>query len=267
MTKAWGYIITAFIFFLLIWIWTLQINNVLGYSAFISGGALLVTIAFLSLFNVRKRLSFLLSAPVHQWFLLHAVGGFLALFLFWLHTGVFWPQGLYTQILAVLFYGATLSGILGLIMEKIYPNFLTRIGLECIYERIPQEIADLRNKAECLILECTKETDSDTLAQHYLETLRWFFQRPRFFINHIFGGQNAQHWVRQQCYISERFLNEKERGYLDQLFILADTKRKIDCHYFVQTLLKGWLLVHVPLAVAVLAMVFWHLIVIQVFFL
>lgn len=266
MNRVWSYIGTAFIFFVLVWVWIVQIESNLNYSEFVSGGALFVIILFLSLFNARKRLPFLPLAPAHRWFLLHTVGGFLALFLFWLHTGVFWPRGLYVQVLAFLFYGVTLSGILGLIMEKVYPNLLTRVGLECIYERIPRDLAEIRNKAETLVLDCTEKTGSDTLAQHYFETLGWFFQRPRFFLNHAFGGQNAQTWVRQQCFILERFLNEKERDYLDQIFILADTKRKIDFHYSVQTLLKGWLLVHVPLAAAVLAMVVWHLIVIQVFF-
>ena len=266
MKRIWAYIGTALIFFILIWVWTLQIKNDLNYPEFISGGALFAIILFLFLFNARKHLPFLPLAPAHRWFVLHAVGGFLALFLFWLHAGVLWPQGFYVQLLTFLFYGATLSGVLGLIMEKVYPNLLTRIGLECLYERIPQDIAEIRNKVEDLVLECTEKTGSDTLAQHYLETLGWFFQRPRFFLNHVFGGQDAQAWVSQQFSILERFLNEAERGYLDQICILADTKRKIDFHYSVQTLLKSWLLVHIPLAAAVMVMFVWHIILIQVFF-
>ena len=79
----------------------------------------------------------------------------------------------------------------------------------------------------------------------------------------------GKNWKRYTCAtlsILERFLNEAERGYLDQICILADTKRKIDFHYSVQTLLKSWLLVHIPLAAAVMVMFVWHLIVIQVFF-
>jgi len=267
MTKSlWGYITIAAIFFILVWVWTLRVENSLGYPEFVSGGALFFVIFFLCLFNMRKRLPFLPLGTAHKWFLLHAVAGFLGLFLFWLHAGVLWPKGLYLQILTILFYGTTLSGIVGLIMEKIYPHLLTRIGLECIYERIPRDIAEIRNKAENLVLECTENTGSDTLAKHYMETLGWFFQRPRFFLNNIFGGQNSQTWVKQQCSILERFLNEAEHDYLNQIFTLAETKRKIDFHYSLQTMLKNWLLVHVPFAAAVMAMVVWHLIVIQVFF-
>ncbi|MBT6717686.1 MAG: hypothetical protein HOB18_08640 [Nitrospina sp.] len=266
MKRIWGYIVIATLFFVLIWVWTLKVDSSLNYPEFVSGGALFFIIFFLCLFNIRKRVPFLPLWPAHKWFLLHTVAGFLALSLFWLHAGVMWPNGLYVQILAFLFYLTTLSGIVGLVMEKVYPNLLTRIGLECIYERIPRDIAEIRNKAEALILECTEKTGSDTLAKHYLETLGGFFQRPRFFLNNIFGGQNAQTWVLQQCSILERFLNAAERDYLDQICALAETKRKIDFHYSLQKMLKNWLLIHVPLAAAVITMVVWHLIVIQVFF-
>ena len=66
--------------------------------------------------------------------------------------------------------------------------------------------------------------------------------------------------------ILERFLSEKERVYLDKVYMLAEKKRKIDFHYALQTLLKTWLLVHIPMAGAVMAMVLWHLILILVFF-
>jgi hypothetical protein len=266
MKRIWGYIATAILFFLLIWVWTLQLERSLNYSEFVSGGALFFVIFVLCIFNLRKRLPFLPLWPAHKWFLLHTVAGFLALFLFWLHADVLWPNGLYSQILTVLFYGTTLSGILGLVLEKIYPKLLTRVDLECIYERIPRDLGEIRREAEKVILECTEKTGSDTLAQHYFETLGWFFRRPRFIINNIFGGQNAQTWIIRKCSVLERFLDDAERGYLNQIYVLAETKMKIDFHYALQTMLKKWLLVHVPFAAAVMVMMIWHVIVIQVFF-
>ena len=129
MKRIWGYIVIATLFFVLIWVWTLKVDSSLNYPEFVSGGALFFIIFFLCLFNIRKRVPFLPLWPAHKWFLLHTVAGFLALSLFWLHAGVMWPNGLYVQILAFLFYLTTLSGIVGLVMEKVYPNLLTRIGL------------------------------------------------------------------------------------------------------------------------------------------
>lgn len=264
--KIWGYISLAVLLFLATWAWTIQIDRSLGMSTYASGWVLFGVLAFLVLFSARKRLPFLPLAPASFWFQLHAIGGFLALFLFWLHTGGIGTKGLYGQILMVLFYVTSLSGVLGLFIEKVYPRQLTCTGSEVIYERIPAELAEIRAEVESLILKCTEECGSSTLAEHYLETLKWYFQRPRFFFNNIVGSHLSQYWVRQQCMILERFMNPKERVYLDKVYDLAVKKRKIDFHYALQTLLKTWLLVHIPLAGAVVAMVIWHLILILVFF-
>jgi len=264
--RVWGNIALSAVLLLVTCLWTLQIDHTLGNSAMASGGVLFAVLVFLAFFSARKRLSFLPLAPASFWFQLHTIGGFLALFLFWNHTGNLEGKGVYGQVLTVLFYMTSISGILGLILEKIYPRQLTCTGTEVIYERIPAEIASIREEVENQILKCTEETGSSTLADHYLETLRWYFQKPRFFLHNIFGSHLSQHWVRQQCIILERFLNEKERHHLDKVHNLAEYKRKIDFHYALQTMLKTWLLVHIPLAGAVMAMVAWHLILIFVFF-
>ena len=266
LARIWGYVGVASLLFVLTWIWTVQIDQSLGFSSIASGSILFGVLVFLALFNARKRLPFLPLAPSFIWFQLHTVGGFLALFLFWLHVGGTGGKGLYGQVLIVLFYSTSFSGVVGLVIEKVYPRQLTCSGEEIIYERIPGEIVEIREEVESLVLKSTDETGSSTLAEHYLETLRWYFQKPRFFISNVFGSYLSRHWVLQQCMILERFLNEKEREYLDKVFVLAERKRKIDFHYALQTLLKTWLLVHIPLAGAVMAMATWHLILILVFF-
>ncbi len=266
LVRNWVYVVLATLLFLVTWMWTYQIDSALGISAFANGWVLFGILIFLSLFSARKRLPFLPLASSSRWFLLHVVCGFLALFLFWLHIGGIWSKGFYGQVMTVLFYITSISGIVGLFIEKVYPRQLTRSGVEVIYERIPRELAEIREEVESLILKCTEETGSSTLAEHYLETLGQYFQRPRFFINNIFGSHLPQHWVHQQCMILERFLNEKEREYLDKVYALAEKKRKIDFHYALQTLLKTWLLVHIPLAGAVMAMVIWHLTLVMVYF-
>ena len=53
---------------------------------------------------------------------------------------------------------------------------------------------------------------------------------------------------------------------MKQIFTLAEIKIKIDHHYSLQTMLKNWLLIHIPMAAAAMVMTVWHLIVIQVYF-
>ena len=227
----------------------------LGHPAILSGWSIVAMMIFLSLFNVRKKLSMLPLGSAQTWLKLHVVGGILALAFFWIHTERLWPIGRYEQILAFLFYLLTVNGIAGYILQRIYPGHLTQTGLEVIYERIPVEIVEIRERAEALILECTKETGVETLAQYYLETLDWFFRRPRFFASHAVGRQKARHWVRQQFAVVRHYLNDAEQAYLAKLQVLAETKNKMDIHYALQTVLKSWLLVHIPLTVAVFVFV------------
>ena len=266
LPRGWGYASLAALIFISTWAWAVRIENSLGISDFSTGWVLFFVLALLALFGVRKRLPFLPLGPASRWLKLHVVGGFMAVLMFWLHTDEVWPNSFYGQLLTVLFYAISISGVIGLLMETVFPSQLTNTKMEVIYERIPKELAEIRNEVEALVEECTKENASNVLAEHYLETLRWYFQRPRFFMSNVCGSEKPQHWVHQQCVILERFLDEKERKYLDKVYLLAEKKRKIDFHYALQKMLKTWLLIHIPLAGAVMVMVFWHLIVIQVFF-
>ena len=237
----------------------------LGQPAVVTGWSLVALMVFLALFNVRKKLSMLPLGNAQTWLRLHVTGGILALVFFWIHTGRFWPLGHYEQALALLFYLLTANGIVGFILQKFYPGHLTQTGLEIIYERIPAEIIEIRERAEALVLECTKETGVETLAQYYLETLEWFFRKPRFFAEHAVGRLKARHWLRQRLATVKRYLNDAENVYLAKLQVLAETKNKIDLHYALQTILKSWLLIHIPLTVAVIVLVIWHIVLVHVY--
>ena len=237
----------------------------LGSPGELTGYWMLGTMIFLALFNLRKRLPMLPLGNAATWLTLHAVGGVLAGALFLLHTGNLWPGGVYEKTLAVLSYLTVLSGIAGYFIQRIYPKLLTETGVEVIYERIPLRINELRQKAEALVLECCDQTRVDTLGRHYLDSLQWFFSRPRFTYNHIVGSQRSWQWIKHQDEAVRRYLNEGERKYLDDLSRLARQKEHIDLHYTLQGAMKRWLLVHIPLTAALLALSFWHFLVVNVY--
>ena len=208
---------------------------------------------FLAVFNTRKKLSMLPIGSVSFWLRLHVSGGLLTLGLFWLHIGKLWPNGGYEQVLAFSFYAVNVTGILGYIILKVYPSRMTQIGLEVIYERIPADVAAMREAAEAIILKCTEETGSDTIARHF-----W---------SHALGSQASSHWIRHEVENLRRYLNDAEQLHLDSLMELAFIKSRVDFHYAAQTIMKGWLLVHLPLAVAVMALAAWHFILVHVYIL
>ena len=96
------------------------------------------------------------------------------------------------------------------------------------------------------------------MARYYLDTLSWFFRKPRFFFAHAVFSRRSNQWLAHQSAAVERYLNDAEREYLRTLEALARVKNQLDVHYALQGLMKLWLLVHVPLAVAVVALSIWH---------
>lgn len=110
------------------------------------------------------------------------------------------------------------------------------------------------------MLSCADRTGGEVLAHHYLQTLDWFFRRPRFFWNHLLGGRKGLHWIHQRCSAVTRYLSSEERTSLGKLRRLAELKNALDLHYASQSVLKGWLLIHLPLSAATGALVLWHLI-------
>jgi len=259
--------VSAFLVLIFLMQWTNQAELKLGFPSIVTGWFLFSVLVALALFNIRKKLSLLPLANSSIWLNIHLPVGFLALGIFWLHTGSYWPMGVYEQILAALFYMTVLTGILGMVIQKSFPRRLTQSGNEYVFERIPMEIVEIQKKTKEILLTCTRETRRDTLATQFLEHLDWYFHRPRFFLNHVLGGQKGEVWVRQQFSNMELALNPQERTYLQKIFALANTKRSIDIHFALQTVLKSWMLFHLPLAVALMTLALWHLLVVYVYFL
>ena len=259
------FIILGVITFALVALYARTTSLQLGNPAIVTGYTLLGLMLLLGFFNIRKRLSMVPVGRGSLWLAFHVVAGVLAMAMFWLHTGTVWPEGTYERILTALFYLVSLTGIFGYIILRGLPRRLTQTGIEVMYERIPTEIGEIREKVEALTLECTEKTGSDTVAQHYIGTLNWFFRRPRFGFSHLVGGDAAGHWLRGPGSAARRYLNNDEKEYFDQILELGALKILVDRHYACQDLMKKWLLVHVPLSMAVILVSIWHVLLVNVY--
>jgi hypothetical protein len=232
---------------------------------FVIGYWLLALMVFLALYRGRKRLSMLPLGKASVWLSLHLVGGVLALPLFWLHTGTVWPIGAINRSLTVLFYLVCFSGAIGYALQLWLPSRLTHAGREMIYERIPAELASIREQVEKEILAAADASGNDTLGHDYLQSLYWYFAQPRFFWNHIFGGRRAENWLQRHVDTVGRYLSEVERPHLARIHALGNDKRHVDVQYAMQSLLKRWPMFHVPLAAALLTLAVWHIVIVHVF--
>lgn len=260
----WLVAVAAFVF--LLWnSWRTWLAN--GEPAIVTGYSLAGLMVFLFVFNWRKKLSMVPLGRSAYWTMAHAVFGTLTIAVFFVHTGSFWPNGVYEQVLAVFFYLVSLSGILGYWMQRVIPRRLTENGLEVIWERIPYEIAEIRNRAEAIVVESAEKTASDTLPRFYAETLSWYFRRPRYLVSHFFGFQSGRAFIRREAAAISRYLDETERGYLGELEELAHIKNRLDFAWAVNGAAKIWLLFHVPMAAGVLVLMVWHIILVHVYLL
>lgn len=237
----------------------------LGDAAFVTGWVLLGTMLALGLFNMRKRLSALPLGRAAYWLALHVVLGLFAIGMFVVHTGGVWPVGGYEQVLAALFWATALSGVFGWLYQRMTPKRLSRLGYEVIYERIPAEIATLREEAEAAALEGVGSSGQPTLGRYYAETMDWYFQQPRFAWSHLVGSGAAAQWVEQRCRTVARLVGSQEEPALARIEAAAKLKLAVDGHYAIQRSLKLWVAVHVVLTAATLSLAVWHLILVHVY--
>ena len=237
----------------------------LSDATFLTGWVLLGAIVSLGLFNIRKRLSALPLGRAAYWLALHVVVGLFAIGMFIVHTGGIWPIGMYEQVLAGLFWATALSGVFGWLYQRTIPKRLTRLGYEVIYERVPAEIAALRETAEQAALDGVSSSGQPTLGRFYSETVDWYFQRPRFGWGHLFGSGAALQWVEQRFNTVRRLVGGQEEDALNTIESAARRKLSVDAHYALQRSLKLWVAVHVVLTAAVLSLAVWHLILVHVY--
>ena len=237
----------------------------LSDASFVSGWILLGAMISLGIFNIRKRMSALPLGRAAYWLTLHVVLGFFAVGTFLVHTNYVWPTGVYEQLLASLFWLTAVSGILGWLYQRAIPRRLSRIGYEVIFERVPAEIAHLREEAEAAALEGVGSSGEPTLRRFYSESLDWFFQRPRFVVSHLLGTGAATYWLEQRSLAVRRLLGSAEVKALNEIEKIARLKISVDAHYAIQRSLKLWVFAHVLLTSATLSLSVWHLILVHVY--
>ena len=106
---------------------------------------------------------------------------------------------------------------------------------------------------------------NETLARFYVETLAWFFAQPRFRLGHVTGPRMAEFWLEQRFATVSRYLDETEKTYLTELEQLAERKLALDAHHVGQSLLRGWLMAHVPGVVALVTLALWHMLLVHIY--
>jgi hypothetical protein len=253
---------------------------------------------FAGLFTLRKKLRTWRIGRAEFWMRGHLWLGTLALPMIWFHGG-FRHGGTVTTILMWITYAIVISGIVGALIQHFLPRvMLQAVQDETIYEQIPQVVKHLSDEADDVAAICGPENGEDLrdwrqrrkasleqragifliskdrceqlvttlsaapaegsgpLKSFYHEQVKPYLQSPG-------AGTALQNVARaNSLFAQQRFLIPPTlHESLTDLQRICDEVRQLQLQRKMHRWLHGWLLIHVPLAMALLVLAVVHVIV------
>ena len=234
-------------------------------TAYASGWLQFALMIALTVFNARKKLPFLPLLSSEAWLQFHIYAGLFSAAVFFVHIGWRMPHGWFQGVLAALYVLVMLSGIVGLVWSRTFPKRLTTRGGEVLYERIPAIRRALQQQAEALALPPAAEARSVILVDFYAENLAVFFEGARNFWSHLLESRAPLNELLARANNISRYLDDSERYTMEQIAALARQKDGLDYQFALQTTLRGWLFVHIPLTYSLLLVSIVHIVLVYAF--
>ena len=224
----------------------------------LSGWFFLAVMTFLALFNVRKKFSVPPLIPARLWLQMHIYGGIFTLVPYFFHVGFEIPTGTVERLLALLYVGVMVSGVVGLIMTRVFPRRLTANGEEVIFERMPEHRRRIKEEVDRLAADSVGDTQSKTISTFYTSRLRSFFDGPRHMFHHLFEIAPPLNRMLAEIEDQYRYLNEDEKKILEKIADYVRQKNRLDYQYALQFALKSWLFLHIPLTSGLFVLIIVH---------
>lgn len=224
-------------------------GSAIGLTFGIAGYALML---YAGLLGARKKVPIWRLGRAQTWMRGHIWLGLLTLPLILFHAG-FAFRGPLTLVLMLLLFIVIASGIVGAIVQHYVPSLITtRVPMETIYEEIPHVRAQLREEADVLVASVVEVETEDRaqFAEVYGQRIRPYLANPD--APHLEMGDS-----RRSAEIFEslrRVLAAPVHGVLDDLENLCEEERQLSRQIRIYRWLHSWLLVHVPLSIALLVL-------------
>ena len=248
-------------------------GSALGLTFGIVGYAMML---YAGLLGARKRVPTWRLGRGQTWMRGHLWLGLLSLLLILYHAG-FAFRGPLTLLMMILFFIVIGSGLLGAAVQHYIPTYMTsRVPLETIYEEIPHVRAQLREEADqlaaaiCGPLDSAPEPETaeepEAAAQTtlveiehddrlqfrevYLHKVRPYLEDPE-----TAGAELADPSRSTETFEAlRRLLAPPVHGVLDDLENICVEEQQLSRQIRIYRWLHGWLLVHVPLSIALLVL-------------
>jgi hypothetical protein len=185
----------------------------------------------------------------------HVYGGALFLLLVLMHTGFATPRGVHTWWLYALSIWVVATGLIGIAVQKWIPTVLNAsFPIEVHYDRVPALIESIRVRSEKLV-----DGSGDRIRDFYRRNLENELAGPRPQLMYFFDVTGGIHSRVKSFRYLRGLLGAEQRALLDELKQLYTSKLEIDAHYTLQKALRGWLILHVPASVVLVALLGFHI--------
>jgi hypothetical protein len=247
-------------------------GSALGLTFGIVGYAMML---FAGLLGARKRVPTWRLGRAQNWLRGHLWLGLLSLLLILFHGGLAF-RGPLTLLMMVLFFIVIASGLLGAAIQHYIPSFMTaRVPLETIYEEIPHVRAQLRDEADQLAIAICgpldkaaqqPEAETEEQAQTVLVEIEYddrerfrevYLRKVRpYFVDPETPGADLANPLRagETFEALRRLLGPPMHTVLDDLENICEEERQLSRQIRIYRWLHAWLLVHVPLSIALLVL-------------
>jgi hypothetical protein len=249
-------------------------GSALGLTFGIAGYALML---YAGLLGARKRVPVWRIGRAQTWMRGHIWLGLLSLPLILFHGG-FAFRGPLTAVLMWLFFIVIGSGIVGALIQHYVPRLMTsRVPMETIYEEIPHVRAQLRQEADQIVATVCGPLDIDAPTEPVLpgqqaaavSTLVDIEQEDRARFREIYLGKVRPFLVDPDAANTElanaqrttevfeslrRLLVAPVHSVLDDLEGICEEEHQLSRQIRIYQWLHAWLLVHVPLSIALLVL-------------
>jgi uncharacterized membrane protein len=244
-------VITALVVVLIAY-WLRWLDVHLYRASYASGYLLFGLVAFLALFNLRKKLPSLPLGSASTWLQSHLYVGIIAGAVFGMHLAWRVPNGWFEGLLAVTFMMTFVSGIVGLVVSRRVPHLLNRVRHQVIYERSPAIRRLLAERSRQTVLESVAASGGTTLADFYTAKLFDFFARPRPLGYFVLPSSARRKQLLADMQHLDRYLSPSEKTACERLFAMVRRKDDLDFQEVQQRRVKLWLFGHIALTYALI---------------
>jgi hypothetical protein len=225
---------------------------------------------FAALLGARKKVPVWRVGRAQTWMRGHLWLGLISLPLIVLHSGFRYGHGL-TSVLMTLLILVVASGIFGAALQHYMPHVMSReVPMETIYEEIGHVRAQLLEEAEELIKQATTEKSKSAAAgavdaaetvataavADHASPLRIFFEQElKPFLEHpgTRGHALAEEGQSRSAFMQLRTLVPPAlHTTIEDLESICEEERQLTLQSKLHVWLHGWLLLHIPLSLALI---------------